>query len=228
MALWERLLAREDVGPVGGVSYSAGGWIVPDVAADRPGDVAFVVTMVGPATGLAEQLGHVAQAFMRASGDPFTPDEYAAAYAYQKATLDLASGPWSAYEAINPAARAARWAEHALIPDSLGAPDLDYFRRRTGFTAPRWGEVGAPVLVLLGEEDPIVPPAEQTPVLDLALADHPDVTVLVLSGLDHTLARPAEMVGDGAWPDRYYRPWTRGPAVFETLLGWLNERFVTP
>ena len=229
-AALDLLLAREDVGPVGLVSYSAGGWIVPNVAADRPGDVAFVVAMVGPATGLAEQQGHVTQAFMRASGDAFTPDEYAAAYAYQVSTVEYAQQrlPWSAYGRINPAARAARWAEHALIPESLGDADLGYFRRRRGFTAPRWDEVQAPVLVLLGGEDPIVPPAEQTPLLDAALADHPDATVFVLPGLDHTLARPSGMVGDGAWPDRYYRPWTRGPAVFETLLGWLNERFVTP
>jgi pimeloyl-ACP methyl ester carboxylesterase len=229
-AALDLMLAQGDIGPVGLWSYSAGGWIVPEVAADRPGDVAFVITMVGPATGLAEQQGHVTQAFMRASGQPFTPDEYAAAYAYQKATVDLAQAglPWSSYQQINPAARAARWAEHALIPESLGDADLDYFRRRRGFRAPRWEQVQAPVLAVFGEEDPIVPYAENVPELRRRLLDNPDATVVVLRGLDHSLARPPATVGEGAWPDRYYRPWTRGPAVFETLIGWLRERFVTP
>ena len=229
-AALDLMLAREDTGPVGLWSYSAGGWIVPNVAADRPADVAFVVTMVGPATSLAEQQGHVTQAFMRASGQYFSPDEYAAAYAYQKATVDLAQAglPWSSYEQINPSARTARWAEHALIPESLGDADLGYFRRRRGFRAPRWSEVEAPVLAIFGAEDPIVPPAENVPVLRQRLLDNPDATVAVLRGLDHSLARPSATVGAGDWPDRYYRPWTRGPEVFETLLGWLRERFAAP
>ena len=229
-AALDLMLAREDLGAVGLWSYSAGGWIVPNVAADRPADVAFVVTMVGPATSLADQQGHVTQAFMRASGDLFSEDEYAAAFAYQKATVDLAQAgaSWADFERINAPARAARWAEHALIPDSLEAEDVDYFRRRAGFTAPRWAEVQAPVLALFGEADLIVPHADQVPVLRAALAGNPDATVLVLPGLDHTLARPTATVGDGDWPERYYRPWTRGPAVFDTLLGWLGERFVGP
>ena len=224
-AALDLLLARADLGPVGLWSYSAGGWIVPNVAADRPADVAFVVTMVGPATSLADQQGHVTQAFMRASGSPFSEDEYAAAFTYQKATVDLAGASWAAYEQINAPARAARWAEHALIPDSLEAEDLDYFRRRAGFTAPRWAEVQAPVLALFGEADLIVPHAENAPLLRAALAGNPDAIVLVLPGLDHSLARPSATVGEGEWPDRFSRPWTRGPAVFDALLSWLGERF---
>lgn len=218
------LLGRDDVGPVGLVGYSAAGWIVPVVAADRD-DVAFAVTMAGPAESLADQQGHVTTAFMRASGEAFSELEVAAAFAYQRQTVALAQAgaSWRAFEAVNAAARAARWAEHAYVPDSLDAPDLDYFRRRAGFTAPPWDRVRAPVLAFFGEADLIVPPGDNVPTLRAA---QPEATIVVLPGADHTLARPAGVVGEGA--GRFYRPWTRSALLLETLTGWLRERFVEP
>ena len=221
------LTARADVGPVGLVSYSAGGWIVPDVAARRS-DVAFVVALVGPSGSLADQQGQATTAFMRGAGEAYSDAEYAEALAYQRATVDLAQSgaPWEEYERINARARAARWAEHALIPDSLDAPDLDYFRRRAGFDAPAWDRVGVPVLAVFGGADPIVPPQDNVPRLRAALSQNPDATVVVVPGADHALARPAATVGEGAWPDRFYRPWTRSALALGTLTEWLAERFV--
>ncbi|MEM0963495.1 MAG: alpha/beta hydrolase, partial [Bacteroidota bacterium] len=217
-----------DLGPVGLLSYSAGGWITPDVAAERD-DVAFVVALVGPAQSLADQQGHVTTAFMRASGESFTEAEYAEAFAYQRATVELAQTgrTWSAFEQINAPAREARWAAHALIPDSPDLEDLDYFRRRIGFDAPAWDRVRVPVLAVYGEADLIVPPQNNVPRLRAALAGNADATVLVIPGADHTLARPAGLAGEGEWPHRFYRPWTRSPAVLEGLVEWLRERFVS-
>ncbi|MEM7787675.1 MAG: alpha/beta fold hydrolase [Bacteroidota bacterium] len=226
-AALDLLRADAAVGPVGLVGYSAAGWIVPDVAADRD-DVAFAVVLAGPTGSLADQQAQVTVAFMRASGDPFTEAEFSAASAYQRATVDLAQAgaPWAAFEAINGPARAARWAEHALIPDSLDAPDLVYFRQRAGFDAPAWGRVRAPVLAVYAGADLLVPPEDNVPALRAALAGHPDATVLVIPEIDHSLARPAGFVGEGAWPDRFYRPWTRSPAVLNGLVDWLRTRFV--
>jgi len=216
-------LARTDLGPAGFVSYSAGGWVAPVVAADRD-DVAFVVTLVGPAASLADQQGHTTVAFMRASGTAYADDEIAAAFAYQQQTVRLAQAdaPWSAFEAINAGAQASRWREHALIPAAADDADLAYFRRHR-FEAPPWARVRAPVLAVFGETDPLVPPADNVPLLRAALAATPDVTVVVAPGADHTLARPAGVVGEG--DGRYYRPWTRSAVVFDALLGWFAARF---
>ncbi|MEM1041887.1 MAG: alpha/beta hydrolase [Bacteroidota bacterium] len=228
-AALDALAARGDLGPVGLFGNSAAGWIVPVVAAERD-DVAFVVTLVGPAVSLADQQGQVTAAFMRGADEEYSEAEYAAAFEYQRQTVVLAQAdaPWSAFEPINAEARAARWAEHALIPDSLDFPDLDYFRRRRGFEAPPWSEVDVPVLAVFGENDPIVPPEDNVPLLRAALAGNGDAIVLVLPGVDHTLARPAAFVGEGVWPDRFYRPWTRSPVLLETLIDWFDDRFVSP
>lgn len=225
-AALDLLAGREDIGSAGLFSYSAGGWVLPIVAAARD-DVAFVVTLVGPAESLADQQGHVTTEFMRASGEAYSDAEYQAAFSYQQQTVVLAQeeAPWIEFDRLNAVARTTRWAEHALIPDSLDAPDLDYFRRRRGFATPPWNRVDAPVLAVFGEKDLIVPPEVNVPILETALANNPDATVLVIPGADHTLARPTAFVGEGDWPDRFYRPWTRSPLLFETLVDWFEERF---
>ena len=225
-AALEFLLGREDLGPIGLLSNSAGGWVAPFVAAGRE-DVAFVVSLVGPAVSLAEQQAQVTKALMRASGDDFTDAEYEAAGEYQRQTVEFAwqGAEWPAYEAINAAARKARWAEHALIPESLDDGDLDYFRRRKAFVTPPWEAVTCPVLAIYGGADTIVPGDENADRLREALLGNDDATVLVLPGVNHTLARPEAMIGEGEWPDRYYRPWTRSPAVLVGLVDWLQEHF---
>jgi pimeloyl-ACP methyl ester carboxylesterase len=221
------MAARTDLGPVGLLGNSAAGWIVPNVAAERE-DVAFVITLVGPAESLADQQGHVTTAYMRASGETYSEPEYAEAFEYQRQTVLLAQSgsSWDEFEKINEPAKAARWAEHALIPESLDAPDLDYFRRRVGFDAPNWAGVRVPVLAVFGEADLVVTLEDNVPLLESALAANPDVTIVILPGADHAMARGAGLVGEGTWPDRFYRLWTRSPWVFEAVIEWLQERFV--
>ena len=223
------LASHDDIGPTGLLGSSAGGWVVPTVAAARE-DVAFVITLVGPAESLADQQGHVTTAFMRASGDNYSEDEYAEAFEYQRQTVLLAQAhaTWADFERINTPARQARWAEHALIPDSLQDADLDYFRRRKGYVAPPWSTIQAPVLAIYGENDLVVPPEVNIPILRSELAANDDVTIVVLPGADHALARPDGFAGEGEWPHRFYRSWTRSPLLFETLIDWFGERFSAP
>ena len=219
--------ARPDVERVGVLSYSAGAWVVPPVAAGRD-DVAFWVALVGPAEGLAEQQGHVTTAFMRASGEAFSEAEYADAFAYQAGLVRLAwrGAPWADYADGNAAARAARWAEHALIPDSLGQPDLDYYRRRPSFDArDALARLRVPTLAVFGGADAVVPPDDNIPLWRrlAAHAGNDDVTVVVIDGADHGLG-VAGAVGTGGWPTGYTRGWSRPAALFETVLDWTRAR----
>ncbi len=218
---WAR--SRADLGAVGLLSYSAGAWVAPVVAADRD-DVAFVVTLVGPAVSLADQQAYTTVALMRASGTAYSDEEVAAGFAYQKEIVRLAQvgAPWSDLESLNAKALASRWKEHALIPASADDADLSYFRRHR-FEAPPWSRVRAPVLAIFGEADPFVLPADNVAVLREALSENPDVTVVVAPGADHTLARPAGFVGEG--DARHYRPWTRSAVVIDALLNWFSTRF---
>jgi pimeloyl-ACP methyl ester carboxylesterase len=215
--------SRRDLGPMGLLSYSAGGWIAPVVAAGRK-DIKFVVSLAGPAVSLANQQAATTVAFMRVSETKFTQTEFQQAFLYQQQTVLLAKrgADWAEFETINAAARASRWKSEALIPASLADPDLQYFRSHP-FGTPPWSRVTAPVLAIFGETDPLVSPLYNVPILKQALVKNLDATIVVAPGADHTLARPSGYVGAG--DDRYFRPWTRSPWVFESIIRWFQERF---
>ena len=224
-ALRQPEVDRTQLGVQGG---SAGGWIAPIAIADRD-DVAFLITTVGPAENLADQQGHTTTQLMEDSGTSYTPAEYEAAFAYQRDLVYMAQrgATWPEYERFNAPAREARWAEHALIPDSLGLPDLKYYARMPGLdpqsALAAWDK---PFLAVLGSEDWIVPPEHNAELFERLLGDNPDATVAVLN-MGHSLERPTAIVGEGEWPYRYRRTWTRVPELYTTLLDWLDARTTT-
>ncbi|MEM1057014.1 MAG: alpha/beta hydrolase [Bacteroidota bacterium] len=225
---WSREQPEVDAEQIGVQGNSAGGWIGPLAIQDRD-DVAFLVTTVGPAESLADQQAHTTTQLMEDSGTTYTDAEYQAAFEYQRSLVPMAQrgATWEEYEAVNAAAREARWAEHALIPDSLGLPDLDYYARMPGLDpAPALAEWNQPFLAVLGSEDWIVPPEHNVELMETLLADNPDATITVLN-MGHALERPEAVVGEGEWPFRYRRDWTRVPELYTTLLGWLDARTTT-
>ncbi len=221
------LAARDDIGCAGLLASSAGGWVAPVVAAARE-DVHFLVTLVSPVESLADQQGHVTVAFMEQAEEPFSDEEYAAAFTYQQQTVLLAQAdaPWSAFAAINAPARAARWAEHALIPAAIDDADLDYFRRRRGFQVPPWNAIRVPALAIFGAIDPVVPPAVNVPLLRAMTADHPDITIVTAPGADHDLrlARGWRGTGEG-WPSRWHEDGVVHPQVYDALTTWFAAHF---
>ena len=223
---WLRAQPAIDGVRVGVLSYSAGGWVTPLAIQDRD-DVAFWVSLAGPAEGLAAQQGHTTTALMRAAREPYTDAETEAAFAYQVRLVELAQAgaPWSDYEPLNDAARAARWAEHALIPDSLGQEDLSYYRSRAAFndTDAALRRLDLPILAVYGGADVIVHPDDNVPRLR-QLVGESALTVVVLDGAEHPLGRPAGLSGEGAWPERYRRPWARPGRLFTTVVEWTRER----
>ncbi|MEO0425522.1 MAG: alpha/beta fold hydrolase [Pseudomonadota bacterium] len=203
-----------DLGCAGLFANSAGGWVAPTVAARRD-DVAFLVTLVAPAESLDDQQGHVTVAFMEQADEGYSAAEFSEAFAYQKQTVVLAQSdaPWSAFEAINGLARQARWAEHALIPESLDDADLDYFRRRPDFGIPPWPALDIPALAIFGALDPIVPPKVNVPLLRAATRSQADVTIVTIPGVDHSLGAPGDEAG------------AVHQQVLTTLVDWFEARF---
>ncbi|MEO0558502.1 MAG: alpha/beta fold hydrolase [Bacteroidota bacterium] len=231
-AILDWALVQPEVDPeqVGIQGSSAGGWIAP-LAIDARDDVAFLISDVGPAEPLDAQQGHTTTELMRRSDSTYTDAEYEAAFTYQRDLVRMAQrgATWPEYESVNAAARSARWAEHALIPDSLTLPDLDYYARMPGLdprpALSRWQK---PVLAVLGIEDWIVPPRENAELFRqlAAEAGNEDVTIAILP-MGHARERPGAVVGTGTWPARYRRDWTRVPEYYDTLLAWLDAQTIT-
>ena len=226
----EYLQGRDDIDRdrIGLLSNSAGAWLVPEVATRR-GDVAFLITLVGPAESLAKQQGRVINELMRRSDKAFDDQELTEAFAYQKRLVELAgsNAPWSAFEPLIEAARETRWGNFVDLPASLDNSELDYFRRRPDYDPePALRQLEIPFLAIFGEEDWVVPPSVNVQKLQEALeaAGNEDFEILVLPGADHGLALPRGTIGEGAWPERRFQPWNRSPWLYTTLVRWLVDR----
>ncbi len=218
-------IRQHQVGLIGG---SAGGWVVPIVAAERD-DVAFLITTVGPAESLAEQQGHVIQELLKQAEQSFDDAELQAAYDYTVALVELSGrrAPWPEFEALMEPARSTRWWPLVDQPEDMSHPEVDYFMRRPGFDpVPALRQTRIPMLAIFGEDDWIVPPEHNVPKLRrwLTEAGNTDFEIVVFSGADHALGRPQAVVGEGDWPQRFERSWTRPPRLFETIIDWVLAR----
>lgn len=223
------LLARDDIDPdqIGLWGISAGGWVVP-VVARRSGRVAFLILDVGPAESLADQQGHVVAYRMRwFAEEPFTEDDYQAAFAYQKKLVELSwqGADWDVFAPLVAEARQQGWASYVDLPDDMNNSELDYFRRRTSFDpVPALRQTTMPVLAFYGARDFVVPPPANVPTLEgyLREAGNTDFKIMVVPGADHGMTVPGGFNdADADWPDRYYR-WARSaPGLGDAVYAWI-------
>ena len=230
------LLARDDIdaSQIGLWGISAGGWIAP-VVAQRSGRVAFLILDVGPAESLADQQGHVIEYRMRWFADePFTEDDYRAAFDYQKKLVELSweDAEWDTFAPLVAHAREQPWSGYVDLPDDLNNSELDYFRRRKSFDpVPALRQTTIPVLAFYGERDFVVPPQANAPKLENALRDagNTDYKIIVVPRANHGMAVPGGFnQEDNAWPQRYYR-WARGaPGLGDTIYTWILDHVKVP
>jgi len=115
------------------------------------------------------------------------------------------------------AVRAAPWADYVDV--IAHEEDLEGWRRI------RYDP--APVLALFGENDTLVPPAENVEPMRrlLGQARNPDVTIRVIPGATHDMETFGTLVGgEWKWPEHYW-VWARRAPEFEaTIEGWLRAR----
>jgi pimeloyl-ACP methyl ester carboxylesterase len=88
--------------------------------------------------------------------------------------------------------------------------------------APILPEVRAPVLAINGSKDRQVPAWQNLPALRELFADHPDVTIIELEGLNH-LFQTATTGAPGEYADIEE---TFAPVALDTITDWIAERML--
>jgi|GEM_PF-763423 len=225
MAAFDTLAGHPRVAPdrVGMLGHSAGGWVAP-VLAHQTGRIAFVVMHSGPAVDLAEQQAQVVRELMKRSGGEFSEQDYADAFAYQKALTRLAmdAAPWAEIAAHVATAEGRPWAEIADRPkDYEDNGSVGYFRRVPHDSDEALAALTVPVLAVYGADDFVVPPEHNVPVLESALrrAGNRDFEIVVFPRANHDL-----MVEGGDGTDGNAASWAhRPPLYFETLLDFVDR-----
>lgn len=216
------LRARRDIraNAVGLMGISQGGWIATIAAHhDPPPD--FVIYVEGPSRSLFDQELDRVRYTMTADGA--TPTSVDSAIAYTRAYLALASGRRdrrAEFDRLGAAARDASWAGYVSLPDSSLDDDLRWWHDNDYDPAHDLSTLAVPALVILGENDPVVPPAENRPRFERLLGEAGVAhRIEVVPGLYHAAATYHRLIG-GAWDwPRAFWSWSRRPPQLDTVLG---------
>jgi pimeloyl-ACP methyl ester carboxylesterase len=233
VAAFAYLRAREDISHVGLLGHSEGGLIAAMIAAERS-DVAFVISMAGPA--LSEY--DLTPIQLRRSGEAIglPSDEIEDQIALAKARLDWALA--GDFEALRASIREEMVALYAglTVEQQAAMPPIDeaveewiavyqspWFAHDLLYDpAKAWSRVACPVLAVFGELDVHVPPEPNRSVLvqALAAAGNQDVTVITLAGANHLF----QAATTGAISEYAHLEQSFMPEFLETIGTWLHER----
>lgn len=226
---WRWLRARPEIDPaaIGLLGHSEGATVAPRVATREPA-VAFLVLIAPPAVPGAEILVGQVERTARAAG--LAGDSVAAAVALQRRIQDLilADVPEDERvrrldsllaEGVPEKDRESTTQALDLQRRQLLGPWFRSFLRHDPATDLR--RVKQPVLALWGDKDLQVPPEQNRPPLEAALAagGNREVTARTLPGLNHLL-----QTADTGLPTEYARiEETLAPAALDLIARWIVE-----
>ncbi len=220
---WLKGHPRIDFNRLGLMGISQGGWISLLAANNNP-SVSFVILNVGPAVPVWDQERHRVEYIIRADSFPQSAIDSALAYTD---TMFASVGAPDGYARLGPLAdicRAAPWGDY--LSYAVSQEDLDTWLLERHDPAPTLKSFTRPLLALYGADDPLVPPAENVPLLKqyLTTAGNSSFEIVVFPDVGHNLEQNATLVGDAwDWPHSYWR-WPRKPAgMWQTILDWVNE-----
>ncbi len=151
----------------------------------------------------------------------------AEAEALERDMFEVVAGrkPWSAFAPLAIEAASKPWAKFLDVPAKEG--DLDWWRRNQYDPAATLRRLRCPVLALFGENDGLVPPATNVPLMRQYLeeAGNDDVSILVFPGVGHGCELPRRLVGDDwKWPSSFWVWARRAPGFYDAIDHWLRER----
>jgi fermentation-respiration switch protein FrsA (DUF1100 family) len=191
------------------------------LAAQRDGDIAFVVLMAGPAVPGDQVLEAQNRLMLAAAGQ--TPAQIEA----QIATIREGVGLLRAEDY----AGAATLVRAALTSQGVPADQVDaqvaeltsrYFRSFAVYDpAAALAALTVPVLAVYGGRDVQVPAEQSVPAMQALLGRNPDVTVRTFPDLNH-LMQPAVT---GQLAEYATIATTLAPEFLDLVTGWLHERF---
>ena len=218
------LASRSEIDPtrIGLHGHSEGGIIAAIAAARAPSRVAFVVAE-DTVAGLVRD-----QDFYRVSHQitqaGFSNNEIKEALSLYKLMLDVACGtkPYHVLATASQTVREKNWYQWLAIP-----PEDSYlwsWYRKIGNldTLVFWKEVRAPVLLVYGESDQLVPVNESIVRIEAALDKaNPFYTAVIVPNAQHNLTIQPETNGPFFW-------WKAAPGVVDLVVAWVQRRTGPP
>ena len=225
------LMNRSDINhrAIGFIGHSEGGMVGPIAAADNE-QVAFVVLLAGPGTGVGQLLISQQRAAALAQG---------ASAAKAEKTEAIYREIFQVVRTVADDQERARRLHQLLSPEAaqvLGLNDMQraqleqqasgaWMRFILNYQpAATLARLHVPVLALNGSLDRQVPAADNLAAIRTALARNPDATVQELPGLNHMF----QTAGTGAVNEYAQIEETFAPQAMDTIASWILDRFGRP
>lgn len=210
---WLRERPEIDAGRVGAYGGSQALWVSARAAAR--GDLSFLIMRGAPGVTPEEQELQRVRATLKAAGAADSVVQAALAHTRLYFSVVRTGEGWGALARSVARVRDEEWGEELLQADT--PDDLHWWRQNHAFDpAPDLRRLAIPVLLLYGEDDTVVPPAENAPRL-MRLLEGAPAAVLVFPRGNHTLEVPAGLDEEGRW--RFPR---KAPGMFEAIDAWLR------
>lgn len=211
---------RADIDParIGIHGHSQGGVIGPLAATLAPDKISFLVaedTFAGPQ--YAQDLYRVRQAVKELN---LKPSDEADAMRVYGLFVDASRGA-ATYDAFEKAAapyRGTDWYKWMEFPPRDGWV-WGWAAKTANFdTLPVWRKVRAPVLLIYGEKDALVPPDESIAAIGAELArSGTPYAAFIVPGAVHNLTIQPDANGPFFW-------WHQAPGVVDTVVDWMKAR----
>jgi pimeloyl-ACP methyl ester carboxylesterase len=214
------LAARPDIDPkrIGLHGHSEGGIIAAIVAAHQPSKVAFVVAEDTVAGLIRDQ--DVYRVSHQIQGAGFTDTQIKQAMDLYRLMLDVACGtkPYQELETAGAPFRDQEWYQWLAIPEKSSYLWTWYPRIGNLDTLVFWRQVRAPVLLVYGERDQLVPVGESLAKIEGSLDSvHTPYTPVIVPNAQHNLT-----VQPG--PDEPFFWWKSAPGIINLVVAWVQHQ----
>lgn len=220
-----------DADNIGLISYSAGGWIAPEVAVDE--ELAFLITVVGPTTSVKEQQIDGLRAFLQEEG--FKKDDISSAVKYTElmfAESDYEK-TWEEMQRLLEEGEESGWTDWLVADDYATTPEdirRMWVQRFSYDPAEDLKAFEGPYLTIFGENDNVVPYEKQLERLALLMSSAGKSNYhgkVVIQGF-HNLEHGPEVRELGSFPETrspvYYYKYDRvGYGAFQYIVDFLAD-----
>ncbi len=220
------LKKRPEIDPskIGLFGASQGGWIAP-LAASRCKDASFAILHAGPAVSVWDQETHRVQYSMQADGLPRGQIDQAVTFTKDVFAFVRSGSGWSDLALRTKKIEKQSWAKYLQVPASR--EDAMEWRTQEFDPKTALSGIACPVLAIFGEEDTMVPPAENVALMEryLKKAGNPSSKIVVFENVGHDMELSRSLVGDEwKWPKGFWIWPRKAPGYYDTIVSWIEQR----
>jgi pimeloyl-ACP methyl ester carboxylesterase len=211
------LASRDDIDParIGVLGHSEGGIVAPIAATLAPDRIAFVIAEDAPAMRIKDQ--DVYRVERDIASQPWSDADKQQALATYRVFVDVAAGdrPFAEYETLWTKYQNAAWFQYLGLPPKGHWIWTEYPKRAHLDTSTLWTGVKRPVLLIYGEEDPLMPvDATIRRLEDVLDGSGAPYTALIAPRAQHNLT-----IHPG--PGERFFWWRQAPGLHDTVAAWI-------